>query len=214
MGSMGWYWMVFYICWRLAREACHFGGDAGAYLVLFGTLWWGAGLPRVGLWAQSAELQDSGSLLSCRLWGERAKVAKALDWIAPMWPFSSCVSCPSPCFTEELREMKWVKRCLVHCWRSMRNKLDQAQVRAAIKAYFMVIRAEKHQYFSILILCTESWPVALLRVTRALLGRRDSEVHLQGWVKEFAEHLSDKISQICSQFSTSLGRGPVEMPRV
>ena len=60
----------------------------------------------------------------------------------------------------------------------MGSKLDQTQVRAAIKAYFVAVIAAKHQYFSALIAFTDSHPVTLFRLIQALLGRGDSEVHL------------------------------------
>lgn len=70
-------------------------------------------------------------------WNKRA--TEALDWGAPMRPFLSFGSHQCPQFTEELRTMKWQKRCLEHHWGFTRNKLNQTWARAVIKVYYMVV---------------------------------------------------------------------------
>ncbi|KAM6469640.1 vomeronasal type-2 receptor 26-like [Liasis olivaceus] len=80
---------------------------------------------------------------------------------------------------EELRGMKWIKRCLECCWQKTKNELDRTQIKAAIKAYLVAIQAANRQYFSALIVSADNRPATLFKVTCFLLGKEDTEVYLQ-----------------------------------
>lgn len=63
---------------------------------------------------------------STKIWKERT--VGGLDQIALRWPLFFDGSWNSPCFTEKLREMKWLKKCPEHCWRTMENELSKHEV--------------------------------------------------------------------------------------
>lgn len=112
----------------------------------------------------------------------------------------------SPWHTEELRGEKWIQSHLEYRrWRM--NKLDQTQVRGTIKAYLMVIRAVKHEYFSALIASAYNCPVTLFKVNCFLLGKEDTEVYLQGRSVAFANFLEDKVAWIHSQLGNGMAAG-------
>lgn len=76
------------------------------------------------------------------------EVDEALSQIAPMWCLLSCGWIwHSLWLMERLRQMKWQKKHPEHSWHSTREKLDWTQVRATIKAFHVVVKVMKHQYF-------------------------------------------------------------------
>lgn len=59
----------------------------------------------------------------------------------------------------------------------------------------MVMNVANHQYFSILIVSTNSYPVALFRVTHIPIGSDDPLEHLLGHCEDSA-YLLDEVTQI------------------
>lgn len=76
-------------------------------------------------------------------------VAETLDQIAQ--PLSLCQYWDTSWFSEELQEMKYIKRYLDHSWRKTKNESNQAWVKTPIRAYIVVIKMLKSSHFSILI---------------------------------------------------------------
>ncbi|ETE56508.1 hypothetical protein L345_17781, partial [Ophiophagus hannah] len=112
----------------------------------------------------------------------------AFDWVVPLRPLTHHRSQLAPWFSEELREM--------NRWRLSRSESDCAQLRSYIMTYLVAMEAVRCTYFSTLIASTDDGPAALVRVTCSLLHREVREDPPQGRVKEFSQHLVDKVAQI------------------
>lgn len=69
----------------------------------------------------------------------------------PTQPLTLCQYWDTSWFSEELQEMKYIKRCLNHCWKKTKNESNQAWVRTPIRVYIVVIKMFKCSRFSILI---------------------------------------------------------------
>lgn len=145
-------------------------------------------------------------------WNQRA--VRTLDRIAPMWLFLTHCSWLFPWFTEELWVWKRIIfKWLESHWRKTKYDSDQAQLRIDIKAYLLVVRTAKQQYFSTFIASADCCPVALFWINWSLLGQGNLFEHLQGWTKEFIQHLTDKVTWIYSQLDPICGVGLCENPR-
>lgn len=69
---------------------------------------------------------------------------------------SLCSHC-SPSFIEELKVLKQVKNHIEYHWRKTKGDSNWTCLRVTIKAYFMVVKAAKCNYFSALISSAECY---------------------------------------------------------
>lgn len=135
-----------------------------------------------------------------------------LNWIAPEQPLCSRGSWKASRFTEEQREMKQVNRCLELCWQTTRS--GPVQAKAAFRTCLLILREAKYNasLHSFFIHRLPSY--AFIRVTQTILGRSSSSgVQLHGCCEEYAGHLTDEITWICSALDSSLEAGSVEAAR-
>lgn len=65
----------------------------------------------------------------------------------------------------------------------------------------MAVKVMKYHYFSILIVSTEFHLATLIRITQSILSEEVLNDHLQNCAEEFVEHLTDKVTWICSQLN-------------
>lgn len=54
--------------------------------------------------------------------------------------------------------------------------------------------------------------MTLFKVSRLLLGKEETEVHLNGYAEEFVDFLKDKIARFHSQFNAGVVAGLMEVP--
>lgn len=167
-------------------------------------------LDALGQWWTRMDFRERWSLLlpalcmdHLKLWSPLGKeISWALNWIVSIWPLPSCRSHYSLQFTEELREMKQVKRGLEYFWHSTRDELNWTQIRATIKAYLVIVKVPKCQHFFLPLLHLQIavlWPC--FRWYKPL----------QWYAEEFIQHLSNNVAWVSSQLDTGLDADSEEM---
>ncbi|XP_070592767.1 vomeronasal type-2 receptor 26-like [Erythrolamprus reginae] len=92
--------------------------------------------------------------------------------------------------------MKRQKRCLEKHWRKRRSESNQTLVKARVEIYKVAIRSTRHAYNVSLIVCVESHPAALFRMTRSCLNQGGVDEPLQGSAEDFNKLFANKIAQI------------------